>query len=78
MPHLSQIAIYPIKSLGPVFVKSARLLNSGGLEHDREFALFDKDGKYVNAKRTAQFHFLTASIDWKDGTVTLISLFYFL
>jgi uncharacterized protein YcbX len=71
MPYLSQIAIYPIKSLGPVCVNQTRIVDGGGLEHDRELALFDEDGKFVNAKRTARFHFLSSSIDWKDGTLTL-------
>jgi len=71
MPYLSQIAIYPIKSLGPMFVNQARIVEKGALEHDREFALFDEDGKYVNAKRTGRFNYLSSVIDWKDGTVTL-------
>lgn len=71
MPHLSHIFVYPIKSLGPVSVAQSRIVEGGGLEHDREFALFDDAGKFVNAKRTARFHLLSSSIDWKDGTVTL-------
>lgn len=72
MPYVSQIAVYPIKSLGPVVVNQTRIVEGGGLEHDREFALFDADGKFVNAKRTARFHQLSASVEWKDGSVTLL------
>jgi uncharacterized protein YcbX len=71
MPYLSRIAIYPIKSLGPAYVHQVRIVENGALEHDREFALFDGDGKFVNAKRTPRFHYLSTSIDWKDGLVTL-------
>ena len=72
MPHLAKILIYPIKSLGAVSVSQARLVDGGGLEHDREFALFDSAGKFINAKRTARYHFLSASVDWKDGTVRVV------
>jgi uncharacterized protein YcbX len=71
MPYLSKIAIYPIQSLGPAYVHQARIVEHGALEHDREFALFDADGKFINAKRTPRFHYLSTSIDWKDGSVTL-------
>jgi len=54
-----------------MFVNQARIVEKGALEHDREFALFDEEGKYVNAKRTGRFSYLSSAIDWKDGTVTL-------
>src|SRR5665213_3867232 len=69
MPHVASISVYPIKSFGPALVASSRIVDGGGLEHDREFGLFDADGKFVNGKRNAKVHQLTASIDWKDGTV---------
>lgn len=71
MPHLSGITIYPLKSLGPVSVTQTRIVEGGGLEHDREFAFFDADGKYVNGKRTPKIHQLRAALDWKDGTLFL-------
>jgi uncharacterized protein YcbX len=48
-------------------VNSARIVDGGGLEHDREFGLFDAQEKYVNGKRNALVHQLVAAIDWKDG-----------
>ncbi len=71
MPHLSGITIYPFKSLDPVSVPQTRIVEGGGLEHDREFAFFDADGKYINGKRTPKVHHLCASVDWKDGTVSV-------
>ena len=73
MPHLGAIAIHPIKSLPPVQVASARIVECGALEHDREFALFDAEGKYVNAKRYQSIHLIRATIDWKEATVFLMS-----
>ncbi len=67
MPHLSGITVYPIKSLDPVSVPQARLTAGGGLEHDREWALVDAEGRFVNAKRTPLIHGLQASVDRENG-----------
>ncbi len=72
MPYLAGIAIYPFKSFDPVAVAQTRIVENGGLEHDREFALFDEAGKYVNSKRTPRIALLQASVEWKDGTVRLL------
>jgi len=69
MARVASISVYPIKSFGPSLVSSARIVDDGGWEHDREFALFDAQGKYVNGKRNAKVHKLTAVIDWKDAVV---------
>ena len=42
---VQSISLYPIKSLDPIQVPAARILSSGALEHDREFALFDDRGE---------------------------------
>lgn len=67
MPHVASISIYPIKSFGPMLTTAARIVEGGGLEHDREFAVFDANEKFVNGKRNARVHQLAATIDWKDG-----------
>ena len=69
MTRVAGISIYPIKSFGPMLVPSAQIVEGGGLEHDREFSLFDAAGKYVNGKRNPKVHHLTAAVDWKDATV---------
>lgn len=71
MAYLSGITLYPIKSLDAVSVPHARITVGGGLEHDRELALFDSEGRVVNGKRTAKVHGLRATVDWKDGVVAL-------
>ncbi|AUX08389.1 putative Fe-S protein [Halalkaliarchaeum desulfuricum] len=71
-PHLTRIAQFPIKSLDPVFVESARLDDGpGAVTGDREFAIVDTDGEFVNGKRTAAVHRLRASFDPDRRTARL-------
>ncbi len=70
-PRLARIRIHPIKSLDPLEVAEARIGPSGGLEHDRAWALYSVDGRWVNAKRTAAMHLIRASYAPDLGTVTL-------
>jgi uncharacterized protein YcbX len=60
MPHLAKILLYPIKSLDGVEVEQATILPSGALHYDRELAIFDAQGKFVNAKRYPKIHLLRA------------------
>ena len=71
MPHLAGISLYPIKSLDPLAVSEAALLASGGLQHDREFALFDEEGKFVNGKRSPLVHGLRSAFDPETGGLCL-------
>ncbi len=70
-PRLARIRIHPIKSLDPIEVAAARVGPSGGLEHDRAWALYSVDGRWVNAKRTAAMHLIRASFAPDLSTVTL-------
>jgi hypothetical protein len=58
VPYLIGIYIYPIKSLDGIAVTQANVLLSGALESDREFAIFDEKGNFVNGKRNAKVHLL--------------------
>jgi uncharacterized protein len=71
MPYLSKIWIYPIKSLDGVEVEQAQILPGGALAHDREFAMVDEQGKFVNGKRTEKIHGLRSRFDLAARTVTL-------
>jgi len=71
MPTLDRITLYPVKSLDGVEVDEARVLPSGGLEHDRRWRLVDLDGRVVNAKRTAAFHPIRAEFDLAHRLVSL-------
>ncbi|MBD2502423.1 MOSC domain-containing protein [Anabaena azotica] len=56
MPYLAKMLIYPIKSLDGVEVEQRRVLASGALENDREFAIFDENSQVVNGKRHSSIH----------------------
>jgi hypothetical protein len=73
--HLGQIQIFPIKSLDGLLVEQTQVTSGGILANDRIYAIFDKDGKVVNGKRTARVHELRCNFDakieevqfWKNG-----------
>lgn len=48
---LAGIRVFPVKSLDALDLHETALLPSGALALDREFALMDADGKFINAKR---------------------------
>lgn len=70
-PHLARIDLYPLKSLDGVSVEQASLLATGALEHDRAYALFDDQGKFVNGKGFAQIHQLRSQFSADLQTLTL-------
>ena len=69
--HLGKIQIFPIKSLDGMPVEQARITSGGILENDRIYAIFDKDGKVVNGKRTPRVHQLRCTFDAKIKEVRL-------
>ena len=71
LPRLTGIRLHPIKSLDPVSVTEARIGPGGGLEHDRAWALFSVDGRWVNGKRTAAMHLIRATYAPDLTSVTL-------
>ena len=71
MARLVRIAIYPIKSLDPRVVETARVLPSGALEHDRRFAFVDVAGRFINGKRTDKVHTVESDCDPAARTVLL-------
>jgi uncharacterized protein len=71
LPWLTGIRLHPIKSLEPVSVHEARIGPGGGLEHDRAWALFSVDGRWVNGKRTAAMHLIRATYAPDLSFVTL-------
>jgi hypothetical protein len=70
-PRLTGIRLHPIKSLDPFAVREARIGPGGGLEHDRAWALFSVDGKWVNGKRTPAMHLIRAEYTPDVSSVTL-------
>jgi len=71
MPTLSAIRVHPVKSLDPEPVESVRLTDSGAIESDRRYAVFDADGEYVNGKHERRVHRIRSAYDFERGTLRL-------
>ena len=71
MAKLSKILIFPIKSLDPIALDEVEISEGGALKGDREFAMFDKSGKYINAKRYPKIHLIRAKYELGDRLVHL-------
>lgn len=69
MPRLARITIYPVKALPGVDVEWATLTTGGALRHDREYALVNAQGQFINGKRAPAIHRLDASCTIDAGTV---------
>ena len=62
-PYLARISIFPVKSLDGLALPQVSVLESGALQHDREYALFDQKERFVNGKRNAKVHLLRSQFD---------------
>jgi len=58
MKTLERITVYPIKSLDGIDLNKVEITQGGSLRFDREFALFDEDGKFINGKKFGQIHLI--------------------
>lgn len=63
MATISRIAVYPLKSFDPLLTDESLVLPGGSLQYDRQFALVNADGKFVNGKRAPLIHLLQAQLD---------------
>jgi hypothetical protein len=62
-PVVRRVSTFPVKSLDARSRKSVRVVENGGLAGDREFALFDDAGDYVNGKRERAVHRIRSEFD---------------
>ena len=69
--HISALWVYPIKSLDGVQRERALIRPKAGLEHDREFAIADENGRLVTAKRNVNLHHIEAAFSASYQTVSL-------
>jgi uncharacterized protein YcbX len=53
MIHISQLFIYPVKSLGGIALQQAEV-TSRGLEHDRRWMLVDGNNQFMSQRKFAQ------------------------
>ncbi|NJK62054.1 MAG: MOSC domain-containing protein [Synechococcaceae cyanobacterium SM2_3_1] len=65
------LSIFPIKSLEGQSLTQVKILPSGALQHDREFALFDSDQRFVNGKRQPKVHLIRCRIDLDTHRIAL-------
>ena len=61
--QVANITIFPMKSCDGIAFHEASVAISGALRHDRQFALVDSDGRFINAKRTPLIHQLRLQVD---------------
>ena len=69
-PVLSRITIYPVKSLDGMDLQKAVISEGGCLLHDREYALFDEEGNFINGKSNALVHSLRSKVDFENETIS--------
>ncbi|MBF2075147.1 MAG: MOSC N-terminal beta barrel domain-containing protein [Synechococcales cyanobacterium C42_A2020_086] len=70
-PYLARITLFPLKSLDGIEVPQAIVLPSGALQRDREFALLDERGQFINGKRNAKVHLLRSEFDLEQHRLTI-------
>ncbi|MEM9771054.1 MAG: MOSC N-terminal beta barrel domain-containing protein [Cyanobacteria bacterium P01_D01_bin.73] len=71
IPRLARIDIFPIKSLDGISVDRVQVSSAGTLVADREFALVDQKGYWINGKRTSAIHHLRSTYDLENRRITL-------
>ncbi len=69
-PILSRITIYPVKSLDGMTLQIARISEGGCILHDREFAMCDANGNFINGKSNARVHTLRSAVDFENETIS--------
>jgi len=65
---LSEINIYPVKSLGGISLTSAQI-EKRGLKYDRRFMLVDINGNFLTQRKHNQMVFLKLKFDDNDFTI---------
>ncbi|MDS0294876.1 MOSC domain-containing protein [Halogeometricum luteum] len=67
-----RLTTFPVKSLDGCDRDSVGVVRNGGLGGDREFALFDSAGEYVNGKRERSIHRVRTEFDPETRTLAVI------
>jgi uncharacterized protein YcbX len=71
MAELVRINLHPVKSFDAQSVDRAELLACGALANDRRYALRDREGEFINGKRTPAMHLLRSTFDLALGRLAL-------
>ncbi|MEJ7559042.1 MAG: MOSC N-terminal beta barrel domain-containing protein [Pedobacter sp.] len=67
--QLSEIYIYPIKSLGGISIKEAKL-EQRGLQYDRKWLLIDENGTFITQRKHYNLAMLQVAMDADTITVS--------
>ncbi|MFC3559218.1 MOSC domain-containing protein [Pedobacter jamesrossensis] len=67
--YLSEINIYPIKSLGGISLKEAKI-EERGLQYDRRWMLIDEQGTFITQRKHFELALLEVSLKDNELTVT--------
>lgn len=70
-PKVCKITVYPVKSLDGISLQKAQVGRGGCLLHDREYAIVDNNGGFVNGKSNADVHLLRSELDVEKNTISL-------
>lgn len=71
LPTLSRIEIFPVKSLDGVTLQEVTVLPSGALDGDRQYAIQDAKGRFVNGKNNILVHRLRSTFSEDLTTISL-------
>ena len=63
MAELARIQVFPVKALDLIEQDTESIAPGGRLGHDRTYAIFDRDGQFVNGKRTSNVHTIRSTYD---------------
>jgi uncharacterized protein YcbX len=70
-PVLRRIIIYPVKALDGMSLEKAQISEGGCILHDREFAMSDSNGNFINGKSNPRVHTLRSKVDFEKGMLSL-------
>ncbi len=70
-PVINNITIYPVKSLDGTMLQKAMVTKGGCLQHDREYAIIDANGNFVNGKSNVLVHTLRSNVDFENNIISL-------
>ena len=69
-PVVDRITIYPVKSLDGISLQKAQIGYGGCLQHDREYAIIDSNGKFVKGKNNDLIYLLRSAIDFENEIIS--------
>ena len=70
IPVAKCITVYPVKSLDGVLLQKAQIGNGGCLLHDREYAIRNSKGKFINGKSNSLVHVLRSEVDFENEIIS--------